>query len=98
MRTGVLPCGRPALVLSVVAGLATAGAALAQDAVQLPLDLGDLPGAEADADWSEATETRPLRWEIGAGVDLERLNGPITALAKGAGAQPFLSFGVIVDA
>ena len=97
MRTGVLPFRHSALVLSAVAHLATAGTAMAQDAVRLPLDLGDLPGAEVDAGWSEQTTTKVLRWEIGAGVDLERLNGPITALAKGAGAQPFLSLGVIVD-
>ncbi|GAA4222726.1 hypothetical protein GGQ68_001017 [Sagittula marina] len=78
--------------------LGCASPTLAQDNVDIPLDLQAIPeGTGDDTNWSDVTDTRPVRFEFGLGLRRETMGGPLDSLVDDAGALSFASLAVDID-
>lgn len=71
--------------------------ALADDTVDIPLDLQAIPTVDDDDTWADVTQKRPLRWELATGVRRETMAGPLDTLVRDSKAVGFASLALNAD-
>ena len=71
--------------------------ALADDTVDIPLDLQAIPTVDDDDTWADVTQKRPLRWELATGERRETMAGPLDTLVRDSKAVGFASLALNAD-